>query len=147
MSSIVTASSSSAVCLFLDNCKIVVDARTYGFFVSGADVLKRARERLERFGRSAEAVMVSGREECGLHFICLGEVSLPSGMEKEGLVAITLEEFYRAAANEPWVEALRANAIRIPYLYLSANEYIYRFRAERERNRGVYQADDTSMAL
>lgn len=42
---------------------------------------------------------------------------------------------------------IRANAIRIPYLYFKDTDYIYRFRADKQRNREVYRVDESSIAL
>ena len=37
--------------------------------------------------------------------------------------------------------------IEIPYLHLGENDYIYKFRVERDRNRDIYQQDDAARAL
>jgi 4-hydroxy-3-methylbut-2-enyl diphosphate reductase len=37
--------------------------------------------------------------------------------------------------------------IEIPYLHLGENDYIYKFRVERDRNRGIYQQDEAARAL
>jgi 4-hydroxy-3-methylbut-2-en-1-yl diphosphate reductase len=37
--------------------------------------------------------------------------------------------------------------IEIPYLHLGENDYIYKFRVERDRNRGIYEQDDAARAL
>lgn len=37
--------------------------------------------------------------------------------------------------------------INIPYLHLGESEYIYRFRVERERNRGIYGQDTAAQSL
>ncbi len=42
---------------------------------------------------------------------------------------------------------MRAHAIDIPYLNFGQNEFIYRFRTDRQRNRAVYQSDETSRGL
>jgi len=42
---------------------------------------------------------------------------------------------------------LEEQALRLPYLYQHENEYIYRFRTERERNRAVYQPDSAAGSL
>ncbi len=39
--------------------------------------------------------------------------------------------------------AVREHSIRIPYLNHSDNDYIYRFRTEKQRNREVYRAEGT----
>ncbi|RXK56727.1 4-hydroxy-3-methylbut-2-enyl diphosphate reductase [Oleiharenicola lentus] len=42
---------------------------------------------------------------------------------------------------------LEPHLIEIPYLHLGENDYIYKFRVERDRNRGIYQQDDAARAL
>lgn len=42
---------------------------------------------------------------------------------------------------------VRRRAIDIPYLNFGPNEFIYRFRTDRQRNRAIYQDDNTSKAL
>ena len=55
-----------------------------------------------------------------------------TALEEQGALAPEL------AAVLPTV---RAHAIRIPYLNQSENDYIYRFRTEKQRNRAVYGLD------
>jgi len=45
------------------------------------------------------------------------------------------------------VEGLEPHLIEIPYLHLGENEYIYRFRVEKERNHGIYAQDAAARAL
>ncbi len=45
------------------------------------------------------------------------------------------------------LEALRPHLISVPYLHLGENDYIYRFRVEKERNRSIYDQDAGSRSL
>jgi 4-hydroxy-3-methylbut-2-enyl diphosphate reductase len=45
------------------------------------------------------------------------------------------------------MEALEPHLIEIPYLHLGENDYIYKFRVERDRNRSIYQQDAAARAL
>jgi 4-hydroxy-3-methylbut-2-enyl diphosphate reductase len=45
------------------------------------------------------------------------------------------------------LDGLEPHLIAIPYLHLGENDYIYRFRVERDRNRDIYQQDDAARAL
>lgn len=45
------------------------------------------------------------------------------------------------------LDGLEPHLIAIPYLHLGENDYIYRFRVEKERNRGIYAQDATARAL
>jgi 4-hydroxy-3-methylbut-2-enyl diphosphate reductase len=42
---------------------------------------------------------------------------------------------------------LEPHLIEIPYLHLGENDYIYKFRVERDRNRDIYQQDDAARTL
>jgi 4-hydroxy-3-methylbut-2-en-1-yl diphosphate reductase len=42
---------------------------------------------------------------------------------------------------------LEPHLIEIPYLHLGENDYIYKFRVEKLRNRDIYQQDDAARAL
>ncbi|MBD5778307.1 4-hydroxy-3-methylbut-2-enyl diphosphate reductase [Pelagicoccus sp. NFK12] len=113
-------------------------------FAMGEGAVAEASARLKELGREENLVEV----EPGLYFAALDEMELPERLGEEGWFAVPLQAFY--AENklpESVVSRIRSNAIRIPYLYLNTNEYIYRFRAEKERNRKVYQVDDSSVAL
>lgn len=43
--------------------------------------------------------------------------------------------------------ALQPHLISVPYLHLGENDYIYRFRVEKDRNRGIYEQDPEARAL
>jgi len=45
------------------------------------------------------------------------------------------------------LDALDPHLIEIPYLHLGENDYIYKFRVERDRNREIYQQDAAARAL
>ena len=45
------------------------------------------------------------------------------------------------------VAGLEPHLIAIPYLHLGENDYIYRFRVERERNHGIYEQDPAARDL
>ncbi len=45
------------------------------------------------------------------------------------------------------LEQLAPHLIAIPYLHLGENDYIYKFRVEKDRNRGIYQQDAAARAL
>ncbi len=143
-----SVNSTEVVCLFLGNSKIVTRrGRNCGklkAFATGEDAVEEAASRLRELGRAENLVEVAP----GLYFAALDQNELPEALADEGWFALPLRDFYEEnKLPTEALEGLRANAIRIPYLYLNTNEYIYRFRAEKERNRKVYQVDDTSVAL
>lgn len=45
------------------------------------------------------------------------------------------------------LDQLEPHLIAIPYLHLGENDYIYKFRVERDRNRDIYQQDESARAL
>jgi len=64
----------------------------------------------------------------------------------------TLEQLHReraalAPALAAVLDQLEPHLIEIPYLHLGENDYIYKFRVERDRNRDIYQQDDHARAL
>ncbi len=47
----------------------------------------------------------------------------------------------------PILAQLEPHIIEIPYLHLGENDFIYKFRPDKERNSHIYQLDDTARAL
>lgn len=142
----------SLVCLFLGNGKIVVQPSPRGgesaMFAHGFDALNAATEKLAALGLEEKPVRVDAEEESSLYFVVLDSESLPKALAQEGWKAIPLRDFYPTArVSGEWMKRIKANAIRIPYLYLNPNDFIYRFRAEAERNRQIYQVDASSVTL
>ena len=143
----------ACLCLFLGNNKIVVrrEASLLRLFGCGRSELARARVRLAALDEACVPVSVESGEEGELLFAALDALSVPDALAAEGWEAMPLQAFYdRAGGSEAsarWAAMIRRQAIRIPYLYLGDSDYIYRFRAERERNRNVYQVDASSVAL
>ncbi len=45
------------------------------------------------------------------------------------------------------INRLEPYLIEIPYLHLGENDYIYKFRVEKDRNRSIYQQDEAARAL
>ncbi len=45
------------------------------------------------------------------------------------------------------LDGLEPHLISIPYLHLGENDYIYKFRVERDRNRDIYQQDEAARGL
>ncbi len=143
-----TSSTTAVVCLFLGNCKIVTRrGRNCGklkAFAIGEGAVEEAKAELEKFGRSENLVEV----EPGVFFVALDEMELPEALAAAGWLELPLRDFYEEnKLPDELVARIRANAIRVPYLYLNSNDYIYRFRAEKERNRKIYQVDEDSVAL
>ncbi len=138
----------SLVCLFLDSCQIVAKGSSPEPFAAGPNAESEAERILGRHGLSAPLLPVAETPGRRLFFANLGEMKLPDSLAAQGWRAMPLLDFYAATElEEGWQELIRAESIRIPYLYAKPNDYIYRFRAESERNRNVYQTDERSVAL
>lgn len=45
------------------------------------------------------------------------------------------------------IEGLQPHLVRLPYLHLGENDFIYKFRPEKERNPAIYADDDLSSGL
>ena len=74
----------------------------------------------------------------------------------QGAQWLSLLELERAIQHEPgawapaWkqrIETLIEYAIEIPYLNFGRNDFIYRFRTDKQRNREIYQSDEVSRSL
>jgi len=130
---------------FLENNKLVV--------------LRNAAGAWEGVGKSsaiedrANPVGIGSSGDQGLAFALVDETLVQERLP--GSRAFALKEIYRLAEEkgvlaDSLIEDLpliRSNAIRIPYLYFKDTDYIYRFRADKQRNREIYRVDDDSVAL
>lgn len=94
---------------------------------------------------------VAGKALCfALAQNCRG--GTPTGAEQWGRFSLQeMATLAREGSLAPELAALlpavREHSIRIPYLNHSANDYIYRFRTERQRNRAVYGLDSGASRL
>ena len=69
-----------------------------------------------------------------------------------GLTALSIEQLERKTAILSPLLAevlgrLEPYLIEIPYLHLGENDYIYKFRVEKDRNKAIYQQDESAQAL
>lgn len=78
------------------------------------------------------------------------------GPTPEGFEAVSIEKLSRLSREQPerlsaslarLLPFIREHSIRIPYLSHTENQYIYRFRTDRERNRDIYRSDPRGQAL
>jgi 4-hydroxy-3-methylbut-2-enyl diphosphate reductase len=72
-------------------------------------------------------------DEAGLEFHAIAELE-----EKGGAISPALKTVLGKL--DPYL-------IEVPYLHLGENDFIYKFRTEKSRNRGIYQLDSTASAL
>lgn len=68
-----------------------------------------------------------------------------------GIEFATIERLETDPAVDPLlqsaVRSLQPHLISVPYLHLGENDYIYRFRVEKDRNRGIYEQDPQARSL
>jgi 4-hydroxy-3-methylbut-2-enyl diphosphate reductase len=79
-------------------------------------------------------------------------VQVPDRAPEAGITFRSLDSLSAAADRlDPLLAAALAaiepHLIAIPYLHLGENDYIYKFRIEKERNRTIYAQDDAARAL
>lgn len=84
---------------------------------------------------------------CGVHF-----AQVRPADRTDDLTFLSIEQLERQAhALEPLLAAvlqgLEPHLIEIPYLHLGENDFIYKFRPEKERNSAIYHQDDAAAGL
>lgn len=77
---------------------------------------------------------------------------VPDAAPAEGIRFCSLDELDRRGGDlDPLLAdvlaRLEPHLIEIPYLHLGENDYIYRFRVEKDRNRSIYEQDSYARAL
>ncbi len=83
------------------------------------------------------------------------EVLLAQVPETAAAAGLEFRSLEQLAANPRLLDPLLAAAldqlephlIEIPYLHLGENDYIYKFRVEKDRNRAIYEQDEGARAL
>jgi 4-hydroxy-3-methylbut-2-enyl diphosphate reductase len=113
-----------------------------------------AEAALSLLGAGVQPVQVATVGETALCFALVEELIPPppaSGYEWRMCTLLELEAMAGVGELEPAfagiLSAVRAEAIRIPYLNQRDSDYIYRFRSEQQRNRAVYRADPVASSL
>ncbi|WP_404420733.1 4-hydroxy-3-methylbut-2-enyl diphosphate reductase [Nibricoccus sp. IMCC34717] len=71
--------------------------------------------------------------------------------EIPGFSLASIESLQRGPVSDPTLAAVLAQLepvlIEVPYLHLGENDFIYTFRPDKERNRGIYKLDTAAEAL
>jgi 4-hydroxy-3-methylbut-2-enyl diphosphate reductase len=75
------------------------------------------------------------------------DAPLPADIEFRPVEALDREPEHLEPALADMLVALEPHLVDVPYLHLGENDFIYRFRPERERNTSVYLQDAPSGAL
>lgn len=93
----------------------------------------RATFRLEHAGQAWEVALTQVESAArDLEFASIER--LETGGEMDGLLAAALR-------------GAQPHLFTVPYLHLGENDYIYRFRVEKDRNRGIYEQDLAARGL
>ncbi len=111
-----------------------------------------ARQRLEaHFPRHTPPAeyftAVAGAVRCRVAFTQVEGEPADSEVGFRSLDALAAERANLAPTLAAVLDGLEPHLIEIPYLHLGDDEYIYRFRVEKERNRGIYAQDEAARAL
>ena len=122
-----------------------------GLAFVGADAAMAINRLKECFAEYTEPVEYFTSHEGAMHYrvyFC----QVPPAAGDSDVNFQSLEELDRQkAALDPALTAVLGaidpHLIEIPYLHLGPTDYIYKFRVERDRNRGIYQQDDAARSL
>ncbi|MGB0257021.1 MAG: hypothetical protein ACPGES_00080 [Coraliomargarita sp.] len=96
---------------------------------------KQAEALFEDLGRSHELAKVTIKGQGSRIFVS----SVSSAVSKADFHSVDqLATANTSAELDAILDAIEPHLVRIPYLDLGENEYIYRFRTAKERNRSVY---------
>ncbi len=85
---------------------------------------------------------------CRVFFSQIADTANASGA---GISFVSIDQLQSTASRAPEVDAILAGIepylIDVPYLHLGENDFIYKFRTEKSRNRDIYQLDDAASTL
>jgi len=147
----------AALALFLENHFLVLRERSDGRLDLFARSVEGEAGEAERLAEEAGASMVEVWSDGArrLYFAKREELSLEeAGLAGRGLRAAPLLEVQKLADQgrlapeaAAWLPIARKRATRLPYLYFSDSDYIYKFRGQKQRNQAVYRIDRASAAL
>ncbi|OUW16222.1 MAG: 4-hydroxy-3-methylbut-2-enyl diphosphate reductase [Opitutales bacterium TMED158] len=142
--------SGARVYVFLENNQVLLASGRGGQWNTGAFGLS-IEDALTRFPLDVRAIEIGESRGAQLAFAVLGQYEVPEALGEEWkpfpIAAIAAPGFPSGRALAADLKAIRANALRIPYLYFKETDYIYRFRSDKQRNKAIYHVDDRSTAL
>ncbi|MBA4138386.1 MAG: 4-hydroxy-3-methylbut-2-enyl diphosphate reductase [Opitutus sp.] len=125
-----------------------VEGAQLGAAFAGSDALARLDAAFPQHTPPAEFFSVRGEgAEWRVAF-----VQVADGCPAAGIAFRSLEQLGSARAQlSPLLAAaldgLEPHLIEVPYLHLGENDYIYKFRVEKDRNRTIYAQDDAARGL
>jgi len=88
-----------------------------------------------------------GEQACRVFFTQVQGEPVDGEVSFRTLEQLTAAQAALAPALATVLNGLEPHLIEIPYLHLGENDYIYKFRVERDRNRNIYQQDDAARSL
>jgi len=115
---------------------------------AGPDALARLAATYPRHTPPAEFYGVHvGGTEWAVSFVQVPDDDAPDGLTFLSLDQLRLLEPSLDPVLSAALDAIDPHLIEVPYLHLGENDYIYRFRIEKERNRTIYAQDEAARAL
>ncbi len=89
----------------------------------------------------------SGGRTWEVSLVQVSDAAPPDGIAFRSLEQLELSSPPPDALLTAALRGLEPHLIAVPYLHLGENDYIYRFRVERDRNRSIYAQDGEARAL
>jgi len=144
--------SRALILAFNSRNQLVVRAAANGVWSPyvGTDATAAARALAADFpGHTRPASQCRARTPTGEIEVLFAQISgaAPAGVEFSSLEKLEQTAAQLAPELNAALAAIEPFLIRIPYLHLGENDYIYRFRVERDRNRAIYGQDAAAEAL
>jgi 4-hydroxy-3-methylbut-2-enyl diphosphate reductase len=138
---------------FNANCQLAVRrlGTKSGLPFTGSD-LAMAAERLKgAFADHTAPVetfqLAAGGREYRVHLAQVSGAPADGEIEFRSVEQLEAEGERRSPALAAAVQGVEPYLIEIPYLHLGENDFIYKFRPERERNQAIYSQDAAASAL
>jgi 4-hydroxy-3-methylbut-2-enyl diphosphate reductase len=115
---------------------------------AGADAARELARFFPRHTAPAEFYTVTAAgAEWSVAFVQVPETQLAAGLAFRSLDELAAQRAQLHPLLAAALDALDPHLIAVPYLHLGENDYIYKFRIEKERNRSIYAQDDAARAL
>jgi 4-hydroxy-3-methylbut-2-en-1-yl diphosphate reductase len=127
---------------------VAVDGARLKLPFAGADALAQLDQRFLNHTPPADYFSFThGDTEWAVAFVQVAASGAPDGLVFRSLEQLELQQAHLDPLLAAVLPRLEPHLIEIPYLHLGENDYIYRFRVEKDRNRSIYEQDDAARAL
>ncbi len=127
---------------------VAIDGARLKLPFAGPDALAQLARRFAHHTPPAEYfTFTHGDAEWSVSLVQVAEGGAPDGIVFHSLEQLDLQHARLDSLLVAALARLEPYLIEIPYLHLGENDYIYRFRVEKDRNRSIYEQDDAARAL